>query len=290
MQVKTQSGKEEAIWCCCQPNLKCTVSKWEIVLWPDKLKFQIHFEKYGHCRPNMRGTIWLFMSTKFKSLDLWWCGNGLLPMGLAACTCEKAPSVLKGTRFFNPERTGIFQQDYAKLHTASNLLLQHGLVVEESGCWSGLPAVPTFYNIWRLIEQNIQQDPGLLSSYKPISDKNWTTFLSQVQQLASSIPRCLYKKRKCCTVVNMSYLSRCVAAIRFKMILYFSENCTFFQFKYEIWFICSIVIKVWVYEIWKSLHSAFIHTLHSIPTFLESVWYFCGLHKVSCLCISKTRQ
>lgn len=176
----------------------------------------------------MRRTTWLFMSTQFKSLDLWCYGNALLPMELAASTCEKAPSVLKGTRFFNPKRTGIFQQDYAKLHNASNLLLQHGLLVEESGCWTGLPAVPTFYNIWHIIKQNIQQDPGLLSSYNPISDKNWTTFHSKVQQLASSNPRCLYKKRKCCTVVNMSYLSRCVAAIRFKMILYFSENGTFF--------------------------------------------------------------
>lgn len=183
--------------------------------------------KVGNCF--VRGTTWLFMSTQFKSLHLWWCGNALLPMELAACTCEKAPSVLKGTRFFNPKRTGIFQQDYAKLHTASNLLLQHGLLVEESGCWTGLPAVPTFYNIWHIIKQNIQQIPGLLNSYNPISDKNWTTFHSQVQQLASSIPRCLYKKRKCWTVVNMSYLSRCVAEIRFKMIVYFSENGTFFS-------------------------------------------------------------
>lgn len=49
-----------------------------------------------------------------------------------------------------------------------------------------------------------------------------------------------------------------------------SQFKQFFVFFNSIYFLCSIMNKTWVYEIWISLHSVLIYILYSVTTFLES--------------------
>ncbi len=74
------------------------------------------------------------------------------------------------------------------------LLQQHGFVVEESGCWIGLPAVPDLSpidNIWRIIKRKIhQEDHELFSSWKTYIRQEWDQIPTpKLQKLITSMPR-----------------------------------------------------------------------------------------------------
>ena len=137
-----------------------------------------------------------------------------------------------------------------------NLILhpsqQHDFTGEESWCWTGLPTVQNFHQ-WenkkrsRTVEQLefcIRQEWDNIS-------------LLKLQQLVSSLPRCLQP--------NLTFL-RCVAAIKVKM--NFQWNVKISQFQHFSSSLCSIGHKIWVSEIYKLLHSVFISLLHSVPAFL----------------------
>lgn len=117
---------------------------------------------------------------------------------------------------------------------------------------------------------------GLLSSYNPPSHKNETAFIFQMSNSWSAqlpdVYGLLVKEEGMLHSYNHGLdptFLRHPAAIKFKMSFSFLEFVLFTQFKHLIHFICSTLNKIWVYEIWKSLHSVFIYTLHSVPTFLE---------------------
>ena len=62
-------------------------------------------------------------------------------------------------------------------------------------------------------------------------------------------------------------------AIKLKMSWDYPWNGEMSQFKHLICSLCSIESKVWVYKIFRSLHSVFIFILPSVPTFLELGFY-----------------
>jgi len=100
-------------------------------------------------------------SLQIKSLHLW---GALVPMVLTTTHLERhyhCKTVYTGVR-----------ARYGPIHIL-HLLQQHGFVVEES-------AVQTFYQLkTSQITTYSKEDPGLLSSYNPLSDKYGTKFLSQ---------------------------------------------------------------------------------------------------------------
>ncbi len=82
---------------------------------------------------------------KPASLMVWGCigayGMGSLHVLEGTMNAEGYIKVLE--QHMLPSRWCVFQQDNAKPHTA--LLQPHGFIVEESGCWIGLPAVQIFH-------------------------------------------------------------------------------------------------------------------------------------------------
>ncbi len=92
------------------------------------------------------------------------------------------------------------------------LLQQHGFVVEESGCWIGLPAVQVFHllNVWCIIKQKIRQRWATNSSaagnlYRARIGPNSNTKTLETRNLnAQMSSNCFEKKRRCYTVVNMA--------------------------------------------------------------------------------------
>ncbi len=106
-------------------HLKWTVSKWKGVLWSDKSKFDILVGNHG--RRVLRAK---------EERD---------PSSVLSAFSSKA-SISDGMGVHKCIRVG-------SLHVLSRtmqnhmlqLLQQHGFVVEESGCWIGLPAVQIFH-------------------------------------------------------------------------------------------------------------------------------------------------
>ncbi len=92
------------------------------------------------------------------------------------------------------------------------LLQQHGFVVEESGCWIGLPAVQVFHllNVWCIIKLKIRQRWATNSSaagnlYRARIGPNSNTKTLETRNLnAQMSSNCFEKKRRCYTVVNMA--------------------------------------------------------------------------------------
>ncbi len=82
---------------------------------------------------------------KPASLMVWGCisayGMGSLHVLEGTMNAERYIKVLE--QHMLPSRWRVFQQDNAKPHTAA--IQQHGFVVEEPGCWIGLPAVQIFH-------------------------------------------------------------------------------------------------------------------------------------------------
>lgn len=118
---------------------------WKTVLCSHKSKFEIRSS-----RLKRRGTISLVIGAPFYSLRLY--GSASLSVEFTASTSGKAPSMLGGIyRFQNniwshPEDA--FCRDALVYFSKTvHLLQQHGFVVEASGCWTDLPAVPTFHQV-----------------------------------------------------------------------------------------------------------------------------------------------
>ncbi len=89
------------------------------------------------------------------------------------------------------------------------LLQQHGFVVEESGCWIGLPAVQIFHlQTWRIIKRKIRQrwprTLQLLETYQARMGPNSNTTTPETHNLdVQTSSNCFEKKRRCYTMVNM---------------------------------------------------------------------------------------
>ncbi len=125
--------------------LKWTVSKWKSVLWSDESKFDILVGNHGHrvLRAKEEENLPAF-SSKASISD----GMGVhkcIRYGQLACfgrhyECWK---VYKGFRatYATPTDDVYFSRTMQILQ----LLQQHYFVVEESGCWIGLPAVQIFH-------------------------------------------------------------------------------------------------------------------------------------------------
>ncbi len=78
-----------------------------------------------------------------------------------------------------------------------HLLQLHGFVVEESGCWIGLPAVQIFHlqgpieNIWHIIKLKIRQrQPQTLQQLQTYIRQEWDQIPTpKLQKLITSMPR-----------------------------------------------------------------------------------------------------
>ncbi len=90
------------------------------------------------------------------------------------------------------------------------LLQQHRFVVEESGCWIGLPAVQIFHleNIWRIIKRKMSKTTTKSSAagnlYQARMGPNCNTKTPETHNLdTQTSSNCFEKKRRCYTMVNM---------------------------------------------------------------------------------------
>ncbi len=138
-------------------HLKWTVSKWKSVLWSDESKFDILVGNHGRCVLRAK-----------EEEDLAACHQRLVqkPASLMVCGCISAYGMgslhgLEGTmnaeryikvlaQHVHPPDDVYFREGLVYFsRTMQNHILQllqlHGFIVEESGCWSGLPAVQTFH-------------------------------------------------------------------------------------------------------------------------------------------------
>ncbi len=132
-------------------HLKWTVSKWKIVLWSDESKFDILVGNNGRrvLQAKEEGDLpacYQHSVQKPASLMVWGCisayGMGSLHVLEGTVNAERYIKVLEQHMLHSRQR--VFQQDNAKPHILQ-LLQQHGFIVEESGCWIGLPAVQIFH-------------------------------------------------------------------------------------------------------------------------------------------------
>ena len=110
----------------------------------------------------------------------------------------------------------------------------------ETGCWTGLAAGETFHQLktfcasWK--EKYNKEDPELLSSQIPLSDKNGTTFLSQKFF-------CFHFHHEVMYVYIFLWMSK------------MSHFLTFDSFQ------CSIVNRILLYVIYKAVHSVTFYTV-----------------------------
>ncbi len=135
-------------------HLKWTVSKWKSVLWSDESKFDILVGNHG-CRvlrAKEEGNLpacYQRSVQKPASLMVWGC---ISAYGLGSLhVSEGTMKVYKGfiATYAPLQTTSISGKSLYFSRTMQNhilqLLQQHGFVVEESGCWIGLPAVQIFH-------------------------------------------------------------------------------------------------------------------------------------------------
>ena len=173
MQVKAHAKKKPYVsmtqklhyllWA--EAKLKLTKIFWGQTNWSIKLFFVNHEYDILQTKEE-RDHVACYQGSvqKSRSLKAW---GALVPMELATCTYRKAPSILKDKyRFWNKcfHTDDIFFREVPAyfsnrmLNHILHLLQQHGLVVEESSCWTGLSAVQTFHNvIWRKRHRTFEQ-------------------------------------------------------------------------------------------------------------------------------------
>ena len=131
----------------------------------------------------------------FSVVTLIWRWRCIRAYGTGNLHIKTAPSMLKviyrGNHAYSSKTT---------LHHILHLLQHHGFVVEESRCWTGLPAaqnchqLKTFGVSWNYMMKKIwRRRSRLLSCLNPVScNQEWGNIpFSKVQQLVSSVPRCL---------------------------------------------------------------------------------------------------
>lgn len=105
--------------------------------------------------------------------------------------------------------------------------------------------------------------PSLLLRHRSIKMlffiRNHVTDLPPVDLISSS---------SCCFFAPLTFpASYCLrpksfeTCCNFKMSQYFSWNSKMSHFQHLIYFLCSVVNKIWIYEISKSLHSVFVSLL-----------------------------
>ncbi len=147
-----QKGSHMWTWsrsCCrvlwAKAHLKWTVSKWKSVLWSDESKFDILVGNHGRhvLRAKEEGDL-----TTCQSQHLWWYGvHKCIRYGQLACfgrhyECWKVYKGFKSNICSPPD--DVYFSRTMQNHILK-LIQQHGFVVEESGCWIGLPAVQIFH-------------------------------------------------------------------------------------------------------------------------------------------------
>ncbi len=143
--------RRHVLWA--KAHLKWTVSKcskWKSVLWSKESKFDILVEITDAVYSGLkrREIFQRVISVQFKSQHLWW--YGVHKCIQLACfgrhyECWKVHKGFRAT--YAPLQT----MSISSILTMQNHILQllqclfHGFVVEESGCWIGLPAVQIFH-------------------------------------------------------------------------------------------------------------------------------------------------
>lgn len=110
-----------------------------------------------------------------------------------------------------------------KLNCILQLLKQHGFIVEESGCWTDLPAVQIIYQLNN-------------SKSKDTTKKTQDCWAGRVISSPKSPAAGLLSS--CCQIQN-------------KLII-FLQWYIYCQFKHLICFLCSDVNKIWPYEVFGS--------------------------------------
>ncbi len=131
-------------------HLKWTVSKWKSVVWSNESKFDILVGNHGRrvLRAKEEGDLpACYQRSVQKSASLMVWVNKCKRYGHLACfgrhyECWKVYKVFRAT--YDPLQTTCVSAGQCK-PTYWQLLQQNGFVVEESGCWIGLPAVQVFH-------------------------------------------------------------------------------------------------------------------------------------------------
>ncbi len=144
-----------------QGSFKMSVWKWKSVLWSDESKFDILVGNHRRhvLRAKEEGDLPACHQRSVQkpaSLMVWGCisayGMGSLHVLEGTMNAERYIKVLE--QHMLPSRQCLFKGtcDFSLVYfsrTMQNhilqLLQQHGFVVEESGCWIGLPAVQIFH-------------------------------------------------------------------------------------------------------------------------------------------------
>lgn len=128
---------------------------------------------------------------------------------------------------------------------------------------------PTKKNVG-IMEQKIQQiRPSTGEQLESYIRQDWDNIpLPKLQELVSSVSRCLLLLKEEEFLHNMAVplFEICCSS---KWPHFFFLNIAFSQFNHLIWFLCSVVNKLWLNEIYKTLHFVFIYILLSIPYFFE---------------------
>ncbi len=176
-------------------HLKWTASKWKNVLWSDESKFYILVG--NHRRRVLR-------AAEEGDLPVCYQRSVQKPASLMVWGCISAYSmgslhVLEGT--MDAERYIKVLEQHAKPHTAA--ITTAWLVVEESGCLIGLPAVQSLSpieNSWHK-RKYVKDDHKLFSSWKPISGRNGTNSNTKTPETHNlerqTSSNCFEKKRRC---------------------------------------------------------------------------------------------
>ena len=176
-------------------HLKCTETKWKIVLWSDKSKFEILSRNHESSRLKRKGT-----SIQFKSLHFWWYGGVFVAMETGNLDIWKAQSVLnviclrpmhtyiQCIQRLLQGRPCIFQQDNAELRIVSiTTAWLYRRRLQVLNCSTCNPELSPIGNIF--CGKNGKDNPGLWSS---LNDKNGTKFLSQrFSNWSPQFPDCL---------------------------------------------------------------------------------------------------
>lgn len=122
-----------------------------------------------------RGTI----SAQFKRGYISVYGTGSTHIWTGTVSAERCIQVLEQPIFF---REGLAYFSKTMLNCTLHLLQQHGFIIEESGFWTGLPAVQTFHQCkpWSIIKRKIQQRRSwTVEQLESYIRHNGSTFLCQ---------------------------------------------------------------------------------------------------------------